>query len=219
MYIVVAGINTLGRKLAKNLESNHDVVVVEEDEQKCDRLYAETGARIINANPASLSALEDAGIQDADVLVSALQDDNQNVVVTSLAKKYGVEKVLSRLEDTEYREAFEVIGVDTVEHTSIIFSEFLSKIEHPYLLKLADLPGGNEILKAQVKEDSGLTDISIDEMTSDNSFPQEFKVAAVIHEGDTFTKELEFQLAPKDTVILAGPRTQKSQLDKYLRTI
>jgi len=217
MYIVVAGITTLGRKLVEQLEDRHDLVVIDEDEDKCERLYSSSGATVINKSPSTLTALEDAGVTKADVLISALDDDNENMVVCSLAKKYGVSKVISKVEDDEYLEAFDIIGAEAIAHTDLLISEFLSSIEHPYLVKLANLEGGREILKASINEGSTLEGRKLSSMKQDKSFPEGFKPVSVLVDDKVFSSDLDVKLEPSNEIVLIGPSEQKKKLDRYFQ--
>jgi len=217
MYIVVAGITTLGRRLVKQLEERHDVVVIDEDQDKCERLYASSGATVINKDPSTLSALEDAGITDADALISALNDDNQNMVVCSLAKKYGVPKVISKVVNDEYMDAFEIIEAETIAHTDLMLSEFLSSIEHPHLVKLANLPGDREILKASIREDSSLAGKTVEEIKDEKDFPKRFKIVSILQGDKTITEEMNVNIDIGDNLILIGPASKKEDLNRYFK--
>lgn len=217
MYIVITGINILSRRLVERLEGRHDVVVVEEDEDKCNRLYSSSGATVINKSPSTLTALEDAGITEADILISTMKEDNENMVVCSLAKKYGVPKVISRMEDDEYFDAFQIIDAQTIGHTDLLLSEFLSAVEHPYLVKLSNLSNDREILKASVREDSGLIESTVDQMKKDKKFPSTFKVTSVLKNDETLDGSEDPILEEKDQIILIGPSEDKEKLDKYFQ--
>jgi len=217
MYIVITGINTLSRRLVKKLEGKHDLVVVEEDEDRCKRLYSSSGATVINKSPSNLSALEDAGITEADILISTLKSDNENMVVCSLAKKYGVPKVVSRMEDDEYFEAFEIIDAQAIGHTELLLSEFLSAVEHPYLVKLANLSGDREVLKASIKKDSDLIDKKPLEITSMEDFPRDFQAVSVVKPEETLDPDEDTELKQSDEIILIGPQESKEQLDVFFQ--
>lgn len=217
MYVVIADINTLSRRLVSRLEDNHDVVIIDEDEDKCKRLYSSSTATVINRSPSTLSALEDAGITKADVLISTSKDDNENMVICSLGKKYGVPKVVSRVEDDEYYDAFQVIGAETIGHTDILISEFLSAVEHPYLVKFANLSNDREVLKASIKEDSELTGSTVTEIQEEDEFPDHFKVAAVIQPDKVLTGELNIRIDEEDQLVLIGPEEEKEQLDNFFQ--
>lgn len=215
MYIVITGINTLSRRLVERLEGKHDLVVVEEDEDLCKRLYSSSGATVINKSPSNLSALEDAGVTEADILISTLKDDNENMVVCSLAKKYGVPKVVSRMEDDEYFEAFEIIDAQAIGHTDLLLSEFLSAVEHPYLVKLANLSNDREVLKASLNKDSELVDKTIGQVTSKEGFPDEFQVVSIVKPEETEEPDHDVVLEESDELIIIGPEESKEKLDKF----
>jgi trk system potassium uptake protein TrkA len=217
MYVVVAGINTLSKLLVKSLEDRHDVVVIDEDEDRCKRLYSSSSATVINKEPSTLTALEDAGIDQADVLIAAGKDDNENMVVCSLAKKYGVPKVVSRVEDTEYHDAFEIIGAETIGHTDLLISEFISVVEHPYLVKLANLSSDREVLKASIEEDSKFKGNTVKELQDMKSFPDRFKPVAVLQEQNTLAGDMNVRLEEENEIVLIGPEKQKSELDDFFR--
>lgn len=217
MYVVIAGINTLSKRLIDRLEGRHDIVAIDEDEDECERLYSSSGATVINKAPTTLSALEDAGITQADVLISTLKDDNQNMVVCSLGKKYGVPKVVSKLEDEEYFEAFQIIGAETIGDTDILLSEFISSVEHPYLVKLANLSNGREILKASIRDNSRLEDLTVGEMKAMKHFSGEFKVTSVIKPEEVLKAKNDIELEEDDRIVLIGPEDKKEKLDKFFQ--
>lgn len=219
MYVVVAGINTLSKRLVSSLESEHDVVVADKDKDRCERLYSSSTATVINKNPSTLTALEDAGIEKADVLIAAQKDDNENMVVCSLAKKYGVPKVVSRVEDDEYYEAFQVIGAETIGHTDLLISEFVSAVEHPYLVKVATLPGERELLKAEVTENSSFEGMTVGEVEEMKRFPSRFRIAAVLQDENTLVRDSKINLGVGSQVLLIGPEDQKSQLDSFFQKV
>jgi len=217
MYIIITGINILSRRLVERLEGRHDVVVVEKDEDKCKRLYSSSGATVINKSPSTLTALEDAGITEADILISTMKEDNDNMVVCSLAKKYGVPKVISRMEDDEYFDAFQIIDTQTIGHTDLLLSEFLSAVEHPYLVKLSNLSNDREILKASIREDSRLIDSTIDQIQNEKKFPNTFKITSVLKKDETLEGHEDPILEENDQIILIGPSEDKQKLDKYFQ--
>ncbi len=214
MYVIVAGINSMSKRLVKKLEGRHDVVAIDEDEDKCDRLYSESGATVIHRPPGTISALEDAGVTQADIVIAAQKDDNENMVVCTLAKKYGVPKVVTRVENEEYIEAFQIIDAQPISHNDILLSEFLSAVEHPQLVKLANLEEGLELIKASIEEGSELEDLELDEVRKLKNFPESFDVHAVIRDGETVK---ETRLDAGDELIMIGHRKDKKQLDRFFQ--
>ena len=217
MYVVITGINSMSKRLVTRLEGKHDVVVIDADKDKCDRLYSSSGATVINKSPSTISALEDAGITKADVLIASQKQDNDNMVVCSLAKKYGVPKVVTRVEDDEYLEAFQIIGADPISHNDILMSEFLSAVEHPYLVKLANIQGDREIVKGSVRDGSKLVETEVSDLYSMKNFSEKFDVCAVIREQKTLVDEKDVELKAEDELILIGPENQKEKLNTFFQ--
>ena len=215
MYVVIAGINTLSKRLVSNLEDRHDLVVMDEDEDKCKRLYSSSGATVINKEPSTLTALEDADIDKADVLISALKDDNENMVVCSLAKKYGVPKVVSRVEDDEYYDAFQIIGAETIGHTDLLITDIVSTVAHLLLVKLANLPNDREVLKGSIESDSKLIGKTVNEMREMKGFPERFKVVSLLQSENTLAGELNVELEEDNEIVIIGPDEHKDKLDRF----
>jgi trk system potassium uptake protein TrkA len=217
MYVVITGINSLSKRLVSRLEGKHDVVVIDEDKDRCERLYSSTGATVINKSPATISALEDAGVTQADVLIAAQREDNENMVVCSLARKYGVPKVVTRVEDGEYTEAFQLIGADPVSHNDILMSEFLSAVEHPHLVKLANIQGDREVVKGSVRNKSSIIGKNLSELEEQSGFPGDFRITALVREEEEYVGNQEEELEADDEIIMIGPQSQKEELNDFFQ--
>ena len=212
MYVVVAGINSMSKRLVKNLEDRHDVVAIDEDEDQCDRLYSESGATVIHRTPGTITALEDAGITSADVVIAAQKSDNENMVVCTLAKKYGVPKVVTRVENEEYVDAFRIINAQPISHNDILLSEFMSAVEHPQLVKLANLGENLELIKASIQQGSELEGLTLEKLKKLKKFPSEFDIEAVIRNGETVKNP---ELDEEDELIMIGPEKSKNKLNRF----
>lgn len=203
MYIIVAGINTISRKLIEDLATNHDLVVVDESESRGERIYSSTGATVITGAPTNLSVLEDAGISKADVLVTTMEDQNANMIVSMLGKKYGVPKVVARVENPDYIDIYNMLEVNTIEYTDIVYAEFISVIEHPAMRKIANVGKDREIIEIFIGEGSRLKNLRIDEVRSLKQFPEdEVEFAAVLRDDDVHDPDDTFRLKQGDSVIV-----------------
>lgn len=217
MYVILVGVNTISRKLIQDLSKNHDLVVVEEDEEAAERTYSDSAATVVNGSPTRLSVLEDAGISKADVLVTTLEDDNRNLVVSMLGKKYGVPKVVTRLENPDYRDIYNILEVNTIEYTDIVYGEFISAIEHPAIVKIANIGAGKEILEIIVQEGSRLEDLRIDEIREIKGFPaDDVEFSAVLRDGDVLRPRDRLRLGEGDSLVVIIDPEAKGDLNDIL---
>jgi hypothetical protein len=146
-----------------------------------------------------------------------LKDDNENMVVCSLAKKYGVPKVVSRVEDDEHYDAFQIIGAETIGHTDLLISEFVLTVEHPYLVKLANLPNDREVLKASIESDSKLIGKTVKEMKEMKNFPNRFKPVSLLQSENTLAGELNVEMEEGNQLVLIGPTEHKEKLESRIK--
>ena len=114
MYVVIAGGGKVGSNVARTLVANgHEVVLVEQDRQRYDLLDTELGHGAVYGDATELYVLELAGIKrPPDIVVAATGDDEDNIVICQLAReKYGVEKVIARVNDPRNQVHFDLLGV------------------------------------------------------------------------------------------------------------
>jgi len=98
MRIVIAGAGKTGAYLGAKLLENHDVTLIEVRRDKAERVQAMLSlAHVIDGDACEPAVLERAGLQDADLLVAATGDDEDNLVVAMLAHEFAVDRVVARI--------------------------------------------------------------------------------------------------------------------------
>jgi trk system potassium uptake protein TrkA len=124
MRVAIAGAGAVGRSIAAELvENQHDVMLIERDLAAIEPETVE-GAEWVNADACELSSLEEAGLQDCDVVIAATGDDKVNLVVSQLAKmEFAVRRVVARVNDPRNEWLFdETWGVDVSVSTPRILA-------------------------------------------------------------------------------------------------
>ncbi len=98
MRVAIAGAGNVGRSIANELLDNgHDVLLIER-EPRAMKTHTVERATWLQADACELSSLEQARLQDCQVVVAATGDDKVNLVVSLLAKtEYGVPRVVARV--------------------------------------------------------------------------------------------------------------------------
>lgn len=118
MNIIIAGDGEVGFHLAKMLhDENHDITIVDPHEELLMMLEAHTDIMTITGDCTSVSVLNKAKINKADLLISVLHDEQTNLISCILGKKLGAKRTIARINNTEYlspgiREIFRGQGVD-----------------------------------------------------------------------------------------------------------
>ena len=117
MKVVVTGAGKVGRHLSTDLaQRGHDVTVIEQDKQAATRaaLDVPETVNVLLGDACEPYVLDEAKLGEADVLVAATGDDEDNLVTSLLAKQeFAVPRVLARVNHSENEWMFtEQWGVD-----------------------------------------------------------------------------------------------------------
>jgi trk system potassium uptake protein len=119
MRVAIAGAGGVGRSIARELLDNeHDVMLIDRDPDKVEPERVPR-AEWLQADAAELASLEEARLQDCDVVISATGDDKVNLVVSLLAKtEFAVRRVVARINHPDNEWLFtEAWGVDVAVST------------------------------------------------------------------------------------------------------
>lgn len=123
MKVVVAGGGNVGSFIAGELaEAGHDVTIVEVDPDRVDlarRTGEPAGVRWVVGDACEVEDLGGAGLEDADVVAAVTGDDEDNLVVSLLAKQeFAVPRVVARVNNPKNEWMFtEMWGVDVAVST------------------------------------------------------------------------------------------------------
>ena len=185
MYIVIAGGGMVGGGLVRRLLDNkHDVVLIEQHKELCDKMYAETGVIAINGSTTDIEALNEAGIGKADVVVAATGSDADNLACAILAKSFEVPRVIVRMRDPAYKNAYKVAGVNSIVRvTDMMVSQIMMDIENPEVRRITTIGGGKaDIFLVIVPEQAKVAGKSIKDIVESRHFPAHCTFVAVYNQ-------------------------------------
>ena len=104
MNVVIDGAGEVGSHLAKMLaREGAKITVIDNDRKRLEGVSAYTDIEAIEGEPASVSALKEASVDEADLFIATYPYVNQevNMVAAMLAKRMGARKVVARIKDVE----------------------------------------------------------------------------------------------------------------------
>src|SRR5215207_7827131 len=159
VYVLIAGGGKMGANVMRTLLRNgHEATLVEQEPNRFERLEAEFEHQAMHGDATELFVLEKAGIKRPPDLVLALTgDDEDNMVISQIAKeKYGVPKVIARVNDPRNQAHFDLLGISpTVCATSSILGLVEHEVPEHELVHLLELRKENlEIVEVQIDKGS-----------------------------------------------------------------
>ena len=159
MYLLIAGGGKVGSNLARGLiRGGHEVTLIEQRRDRFERLEDEFEHQVQRGDATELHVLEHAGLaRPPDIVLALTGDDEDNMVICQLAKeKYGVPKVIARVNDPRNQAHFDLLGISpTVCATSSIMALVEHEVPEHDLIHLLELRKENlEIVEVQIDRDS-----------------------------------------------------------------
>src|ERR671910_1464444 len=113
MYVIVVGAGKVGWNLGRELlEKGHEVTLIESDRGRYEAVEQELEHAVQYGDASELWVLERAGIGRADMMIAVTGDDEDNILISQVAKeKYGVERIIARVNNPRNLQHFELLGV------------------------------------------------------------------------------------------------------------
>lgn len=197
--VVVLGGGAIGSETVRLLcERGVDPTVIEQDEARAQWLaesYA--GATVLNHDPTDVEFLLLEHVDKADLAVVTLDSDERTLLVSLLARQIGTRRTVAVVDNGEYVDLFEAIGIDVAINPRELTAEEITRFTHDERTENVALIESDraEVIEIEVDEDSLLVDRPIREAVAD--LPSAVVIGAITRNGEV--------IAPRgDTVVEAG---------------
>jgi trk system potassium uptake protein TrkA len=196
--VAIAGGGNVGASVAADLcASGHDVLIIESDLALVERRSPTMSCRWFSGDACEVKTLADAGVADTDVVVAATGDDEDNLVISLLAKQeFAVPRVVARVNHPKNQWLFnESWGVDVSVSTPQLLTALVEEaVSVGSLVRLLQFQGGAaHLVEITLAEDSPANGIAI----ADLAFPRDGVVVAVVR--------ADRLIVPRgDTVLMSG---------------
>jgi len=211
MNIIIIGCGKIGRTIAEQLaQEGHNITVVDQKSSVVQNTINKYDVMGVIGNGANIDVLNEAGIQDADLLIATTSSDELNLITCLISKKLGNCQTIARLRNPEYDKEAHMLK-DDLGLAMIINPEQASAIEmarvlrFPTAIKIDTFAKGRvELLKFRISSDSVLNGISVVDIFA--KLNCHILVCGVERGDRAFIPRGNFILQEKDVVsIIASP--------------
>ena len=170
---VVFGGNPLGISIAKKLvDAKKEVKLVEKDLELCNKATDELEGKVsvINSKYGLTTLFEEEGLSFADMLISATQDDEYNIIKCIEAKEKGIKKVVAINNQNEYYSLMHSLGIVVVRGPKMsAYNTIIEKISLSLVVVEKNFCGGKAIVYGRkVYENSSLIGKKIEPLNLEN---------------------------------------------------
>jgi trk system potassium uptake protein TrkA len=103
--VMIVGGGNIGCRLAKALERDYQVKLIEYNKKSCEKIAGElTRTLVLNGDGTDEKLMQRERVSDVDVFCSLTNDDENNIMSALLAKQGGARKVIALINRSEYVE-------------------------------------------------------------------------------------------------------------------
>ena len=168
MRIVIIGAGQVGNFLATNLCTEHDIVMIENDRERAEKIKDTHDVLVITGEGDDPSVLNQAGLEKADVLLAVSGDDRVNLMASFLACSFEIPKIILRVRNTNYLQYHSVLknsAVDVVNPGEIISEKIASLVSSPFAWKTETFAAGKiKMLKLKVDDEAPIRGKKLNEL-------------------------------------------------------
>ncbi|MEU0313173.1 TrkA family potassium uptake protein [Nocardioides sp. NPDC006273] len=216
MRVAIAGAGAVGRSIASELITNgHEVLLIDKNPGsiKPERV---PDAEWLLADACELSSLEEARLDNCDVVIAATGDDKANLVCSLLAKtEFAVPRTVGRVNHPDNEWLFtEAWGVDVNVSTPRIMSALVEEaVTVGDLVRLFTFRQGQaNLVEITLPADSPY----VGKPTGLVPFPENCALVTLLRDGQVYVPTPEQSLEQGDELLFVVPTEQEDELERLL---
>lgn len=199
--IMILGGSRIAMKTARQLGNQHYVKIIEQDKHKSYQLSNMlSNALVINGDGTNLDLLRLEGLGKMDAFIAVTGNSETNILSCLLAKQMGVKRTIAEVENIDYIQLAENIGIDTIINKKLITASRIFRFTMSEEVSAIKCLTGTtaEAMELVAKPDSKITKAPV----KDVNFPDQAIIGGVIRGKNSFIATGETVIKPYDTVVV-----------------
>jgi trk system potassium uptake protein TrkA len=199
--VMILGGGKIGVKAARNLCENFNIKLIEIDKKRAFEVAEKIpNILVIKGDGRQVELLEEENISEMDAFVAVTGHSETNIMTCLVAKSKGVKKTIALVENMDYINISQTIGIDTLINKKLLAASAIFKhVRKGEVLKLANLHNVDaEVLEFMVKENSSVTK----KMVKDIKLTKKAVFGGVIRNGIAHMTFGDFQILAGDKAVV-----------------
>jgi trk system potassium uptake protein TrkA len=212
--IMVIGGGRVGRTACKRLEKDLNIKLIEHDKDRCISLtdYLED-TLVINGDARDIQLLEEEDIRGIDAFIAVTNNSETNILTCLHARKFGVKKTIALVENIDYIDISQNIGINTIINKKLIAASYIIKFTMgSEVTSIKCLSGIDaEVMELVAKPKSLVTKKPVFKL----DFPNGAIIGGVIRGEDSFIVTGDLQIMEGDKVVVFSLPQAIKKVDKF----
>lgn len=214
--VMIVGGSRIGYHTARLLEGRRTRTrLIEQDPDRAQELAEElTNTTVFAHDATDVDFLIEERIGDVDAVVTALETDEQNLLMAVLAKQLGADRTIAVVQTGAYAGFFEAVGIDVAVNPRQIIAEEIVRFAHDTRAEKISLIEGVEaqVLELEVTSQSSLAERTVEDVAT--SLPGPVVFGAITRKGEYIVPRGDTVLSVGDHVVLLATGSLESLQDQ-----
>lgn len=214
--VMILGGSLIGLELAKGLETRDvQVKIIEQNEARCQEIAEKCNrALVLRGDATYQDLLIEENVEEMDTFIAVTEDEETNVMISLLAKKIGVQRVMTLVNKVGYSPLVHSIGVDVVVSPRLAaVNKIIQFLRRGKILSVSSLPEENaEAFEAVAMETSDIVGRPLREI----EFPEGAIVGAIVRGPAVIIPKGSTVIQPGDRVMIFALASAIKEVEKAL---
>ena len=198
---MIVGGGRVGRITAKRLENELNIKILEISKERCTELTNTlSNALVVNGDARNLDTLEDEDISSMDAFIAVTENTETNILTCLQAKAFGVKKTIALVENIDYIDISQNIGIDSIINKKLIAASYMvrytlgAKVSTMKCLSGIDA----DIVEFEVRQGAGVTRKMIGKLP----MPSDAIICGIVRDGESYIATDDFEIQAEDQVVV-----------------
>lgn len=222
MKIIVVGCGNVGITLAEQLsQENHDITVIDTRETVVENVTNLCDVLGVVGNGTSLSVLQEAGINETDLLIAVTGSDEMNLLCCLLARKAGGCHTIARVSNPIYNSeeiAFikEELGLSMVINPQLATAREMGRqLKFPSAIKVDSFAKSRaDLVNYRLEKGNLLCNMKLKDLSG--KYTDEVLIPIVERGDEVIIPDGNFELLEKDIITIVGSEKSTAEFFKWM---
>ena len=202
--IMIAGGGNIGAGLARILEENHQVKLIEHSTKRAEHLASDLNNTVVFVGDSSdQELLKEEHIDQFDVFIAVTNDDEANIMSSLLAKRLGVRKTMVLIQRTAYIDLIDSSDIDiAISPQQATISALLTHVRRGSIHNVYSLRrGAAEAIEIVAKGDEQSSKV-VGQKISALKLPPGTTIGAIVRDDEVIIAHSNTIIREEDHVVL-----------------
>ena len=199
--MMILGGSRIGVQIAQAMQEDVNIKLIDYNADKAYHLAEQLEKTlIINDDGRNTEAMMEEGLSNMDAFVAVTGRSETNILAAMLAKRMGVKKVIAEVENLNYINLADSVGVDTIINKKMVSASNIFRFTMTTdVLAIKCLTGSDaEVLEFIVKPNSPATKAPI----KDLGLPSDMTIGGIVRGDKVFIASGKTEIAAYDRVVI-----------------